>query len=237
MGNVGIEVLIVLGIIVLIGGIGIAVYLHERKRTAQFQRIAAELSFEFFGDNDRGLLAHLADFTLFSQGRSRKMKNLMQGTSSETAVSIFDYRYTVGSGKNSSTHKQTVICFQSDRLNLPNFVLRPERWYHKIGSMFGYQDINFGDFPEFSRKYLLRGDNEQGVRDLFTADVVDFFEQLDGVCAEGHVGKLVVYRAGKRAKPADVRAFLKECFGVFSELTHSTTEELTSAEGDVSGIK
>lgn len=221
MGYVAIIVIAMLGVALLVAVIGILVYLNERKRAERWQQAAAELAFEFL-DKDEGLLAELGGFNLFSQGRRRKMRNLLRGTSSDTEVSIFDYRYTVGGGKNSTTHKQTAICFQSERLDLPDFELRPERWYHKIGTMFGYQDIDFSDFPEFSRKYILRGEDEQSVRDLFTAPVVEHFERLGGISAEGHGGRLVVYRHSRRVKPADVREFLEECFGVYSVLTERT---------------
>ena len=183
------------------------------------RQVAAELSFEFV-DSDERLLASLGDFPLFSQGSSRKMKNVLHGTSSNTEVSIFDYQYTMSGGDNSTTHQQTAICFQSERLHLPNFELRPESWYHKIGNMLGYQDIDFADYPEFSRRYLLRGDDEQGVRDLFTAAAIEQLEGHSDICAEGRADRLVVYRAGKRVKPFEVRGFLATGFDMYSAVTH-----------------
>ena len=78
-------------VIVVVVVFVIVAYVHERKRTEQLRQIAEELSFRFLGENDGDLLAHLGDFNLFSQGRSRKLKNLMVGTSSDTEVAIFDY--------------------------------------------------------------------------------------------------------------------------------------------------
>jgi hypothetical protein len=148
------------------------------------------------------------------------MKNVLHGTSSDTEVSIFDYCYTTGGGKNSTTHHQTGICFRSKRLDLPKFTMRPELWYHKIGSMLGYEDIDFADYPEFSRRYLLRSDDEQGVRELFTAAAIERLEGHSDICAEGSAGRLIVYRAGKRVKPMEVRDLLATGFDVYSALTH-----------------
>jgi hypothetical protein len=221
MNNSLIIAAMIIGPLTLIAVFIIVNRAREKKRTENLRDVAAELSFEFVHSDDR-LLARLGDFPLLSQGRSRKMKNVLHGTSSNTEVSIFDYCYTTGGGKNSQTHHQTAVCFRSKRLHLPNFELRPERWYHKIGSMLGYQDIDFADYPEFSRRYLLRSDDEQGVRDLFTAAAI---EQLDGhtdICAEGRADRLIVFRAGKRVKPMEVRDLLATGFGVYSALAHET---------------
>ena len=116
--------LIILGVVavfVVIAALVIVFNVYERRRTEQLRQIAEDLSFQFLGENDGDLLAHLGDFNLFSQGRSRKLKNLLVGTSSDTEVAIFDYQYTTGSGKNSQTHRQTVIRFQSERLHTSGF--------------------------------------------------------------------------------------------------------------------
>jgi len=44
-----------------------------------------------------------------------------------------------------------------NKLKLPFFELKPENTFHKIGQVFGYQDIDFEAFPNFSKGYLLRG--------------------------------------------------------------------------------
>jgi len=193
--------------------------LKEKKRTEALREVAANLSFEF-ADSDEQLLSHLGSFPLFSQGSSRKMKNVLRGTSSNTEVSFFDYQYTTSGGDDSTTHQQTGICFRSERLQLPNFELRPEYWYHKIGNIFGYQDINFDDYPEFSRRYLLRSDDEDGA--LFTASAIEHLEGQSDICAEGRDDRLIVYRAGTRVKPLELPDFLATGFDVFAAFTRES---------------
>jgi hypothetical protein len=64
-----------------------------------------------------------------------------------------------------------VISFQSSLLSLPEFELRSENMFHKIGKAFGCQDINFESHPEFSKRYLLRGADEEAVRTFFTPEM------------------------------------------------------------------
>ena len=67
----------------------------------------------------------------------------------------------------SSTTAQAVLSFRSPGLNLPRFVLRPAALFHRMGDVVGLHDIDFDAHPQFSKKYLLRGTDDEKVRDLF----------------------------------------------------------------------
>jgi len=138
----------------------------------------------------------------------------MNGCVNEIDVSIFDYRYITGSGKNSHMWRQTVILFQSSQLQLPSFVLRPENVFHKIGSTFGYQDINFDSYPIFSKQYLLRGADEKAIRKIFKNKVLGYYDEHKSLSTEGDGDKLLFYRHSKRVSPQNIKIFQKEGFEV-----------------------
>jgi hypothetical protein len=189
---------------------------YERKRSDALKAVADAMNFTFCKESGMAVVSATGEFHLFSQGHSRKITNLMRGTTNDIEVSIFDYRYTVGSGKNSSTHRQTVVVFQSSLLNLPDFALRPEHVFHRIGKAFGYQDITFDRYPLFSKKCLLRGSNEEAIRKIFHDGVLKFYEGHQKLCTEGSGNQLVLYRTPKRVRPTEVSAFLQEAFEVFA---------------------
>jgi hypothetical protein len=191
-------------------------YLVEKKRTEGMKNVADELGFEFFPKGDGPLLTELSLFNLFTQGHSRRLYNLMRGDANNLEVDIFDYTYVTGSGKSSHTWNQTLVCFGMRDANLPSFSLRPETFWDKIGTWFGYQNINFDNNPVFSDKYLLRGRDEETVRGLFTDDVLAFFERQQGLSIEGYGHRLVFYRQSKRVNPENIRGFLEEGFKVLA---------------------
>ena len=201
----------IIAVIVFVGGI-----MRAKQRTQQFVEVAEELGLPFFPQGDDGLLGRLSDFHLFSQGRSKRIMNMLHGETNEVEVAIFDYRYTVGSGKDRKTYHQSVIYFHSATLQLPTFAVRPEGMFHKIGALFGYKDIDFESHPLFSKKYLLRGDNEAAIRELFDDRLLSFFEGETKISVEGSRGQLVYYRQKKRIKPADTQNFMKEGFQIFA---------------------
>jgi hypothetical protein len=56
---------------------------------------------------------------------------------------------------------------------LPNFILTPKGLrqrltHHYLDQQVGLRDVDFGDDPAFAQAYRLRGDDERGIRALFT---------------------------------------------------------------------
>ncbi|UCG15253.1 MAG: hypothetical protein JSV19_08135, partial [Phycisphaerales bacterium] len=154
----------------------------EKRRRESLEQVAAELGMTFEADGAHLLGGALASLHLFKQGRRRKAANVLHGRFNKFDVDVFDYRYTVGGGRSSSTLRQTVACFHLADRQLPGFEVRPENIFHKIGSVFGYADIDLDEHPEFSSRYLVRGQDEAAIRELFTWQVVEFFERLGKIC-------------------------------------------------------
>lgn len=220
------EFVILIGVIVAF--VGVVWYLArwiEEQRTGEYAGAARKLGLEFFPLGDPVLLETLGPFSLFEAGHSKKLKNLIRGQTQNVDLALFDYSYTTGGGKSSSTHRQTVARFDSAWLDLPKFELRPAHMGHRIAKLFGYQDIAFAEFPKFSKKYLLRGDKEDAIRNVFTDDVLIHLESIDGIHILGDGANLVIYRPNKRLKGYQLRGFLEEAFGVYAQFkTASPTE-------------
>jgi hypothetical protein len=221
------EFIILIGVIVAF--VGVVWYLArwiEEQRTEEYAGVARKLGLEFYALGDAVLLESLGQFSLFQAGHSRKLKNLIRGQTQNVDLAMFDYSYTTGGGKSSSTHRQTIARFESPWLDLPQFELRPAHMGHRLAKLFGYQDIAFSEFPRFSKKYLLRGDKEDAIRDIFTEEVIGHLEALDGIHILGERSKLLVYRPNKRLKGHELKGFLEEAFGVFTQFKAASPTEV-----------
>jgi hypothetical protein len=203
----------IIGIVVLLFLVG---YYANKRRREGMAALAESLGFTFSREPGVFVLPAVADFELGSHGDSKKGRNAMTGRNGDIDVTIFDYQYSTGSGKNRSTHVQTVGMFKSESLQLPKFVVRPEHVFHKIGSVFGYQDIDFDRYPEFSKKYLLRSEDEDTCRALFTDEVLRYFEGQKRVSVEGNGKTILFYRPSRTVKVKDIQQFLQDGFGVFA---------------------
>lgn len=185
----------------------IAVYSwrKEKERTRQLQLTASQLGWSFAASAPLNMIAGLDRFTLFNQGHAKEIKNFMYGEANGTKAAIFDYVYVIGYGKNRQVHRQSVVYLEPANLSVPYFSLRPENVLLKIFTAFGYQDIDFGQRPEFSRKYILRGQDEQAIRRTFNDGLLSFYEQYLGTSTDGGGNQLFVFRGGYRLQPHEIQ--------------------------------
>lgn len=212
--------------IVVVGGfisffIGMAIWSHraEKKRTAAWEQFAQTLGFQFIG-KDPELLARMSNMKIFSRGHSRRARNTIAGEAGGIEVRLTDYRYTTGSGKNQSTHHQTLCVLRADHLNLPHCYLRQEvAIFDFLGKLFGGQDINFEDDPEFSKTFVLQGEDEDFVREVFDSETRTFFVDLKKQDAKSTLvfeagdDTLVVHH-GRRIDPAQAEDLMQQAFSI-----------------------
>ena len=199
-------------------------HLHAKKRTEAMRAIAESLEMEFVAEKCDPNTLGLDGIDLFEKGRSRQILNLIKGTFEDTNAFIFDYHYVTGGGKNSSHHSQTVIAYEicsKDGFQLPQFTCKPERFFHKFADMFGFEDIDFEQYPEFSKAYRLKGENEDSVRKIFNETVIRQLEaeieQRWNVDGSGEL--LVIHKNDRIIKPEDCPQFLLDCTTLLNAMT------------------
>jgi hypothetical protein len=208
--------LIILGSIAVAAIIIYIIWYYNNKRSTDLKLFAESINFTYSRKGDKSLMDSLSEFHLFSQGHSRSISNVLTGKFNLIPVTVVDYKFTTGGGNSSHTWYQTVLVIESNKLQLPRFVLRPENIFDKIGNVFGKKDINFEAAPVFSKRYLLRGDNEEAIRSSFNARVLEYYEQHLDMSTEGDGVKLIYYRTSKRVFTDKIQAFLQEGYDVFN---------------------
>ena len=206
---------LILMFLIFVGFVGLIVFLiiyshkKEKERTLAMQQAAASMGWQFAPTADMNMIPHTNYFNLFNQGHSKSIRNMIYGQMNGVKTAIFDYRYTVGHGKHSHTYNQTIVYFETPKLQLPMFTLSPEGFMHKFISALGYQDIDFAQRPEFSKRYLLRGPDEGAIRQTFQDNVLAFYEANQGLHTEGGGNQLFVYRLSYRVPPHEATRFVQ----------------------------
>ncbi|MCP4784731.1 MAG: hypothetical protein GY903_03035 [Fuerstiella sp.] len=213
--KIPIVVVVIAGVISLVAVIFLMVRHFEKKRTAALDVVAAEIGLAFSAAQDDELLARQQVFSLFNKGHSRKMRNVMKAEGESTTLAIFDYQYTTGSGKHQQCHSQTVVSVESDSLSLPRFTLWSEGLWAKLGAMMGAQDIDFDEHPEFSKSFVLKGDDVTAIRDFFDVEKLDFFAERKGAYVETAPHQFIYFR-GKRRKPEQIRELMTEGYSAYA---------------------
>lgn len=213
-------VIIIWGGIALIGAaIFIFAMVADKKRQEAIQKLATDLGLEYLESLSTEDNEQFSHFTLANQGRSRQSTNVIVADSGDLRMTIFDYRFTTGSGRNSSTHRQTVVLIRSQTLHLPEFSIGPESVFHRLGEFLGMNDIDFDDDPEFSRKFLLRGPDEAAVREFFSLERRGNFKQHHGISIEARDSHFIFYQARQRRNVDQIKGLMEQAFSIYRLLT------------------
>lgn len=212
------------------------------KRTQALTDAAVQIGFTFGGEDwpdedwpDKGRVPML-DTALFSKGRTHQSKNIMIGSGAGFRISLFDYSFVMGSGKSEHTYAQTVASFSKDNVYFPYFEMCPANLLKRAWDAVSHKNIHFDANPEFARRYALQGALPEKVRELFAPSLISFMEGLDPRekwHIEGAGNTLVVYRASKKAAPAELRNFLDQTTAIatgFFSFAASTAATIESAK-------
>lgn len=202
------NVIIFLAVAGLVGAVAALQYYLKMKRRREVREEAARMGFVAIAETEWGAVKALPH-SLFTHGHGRTVDNLIEGSADGMRARLFDYQYTTGSGKNSSTYSQTVAAFLLTQASLPVFRLRPEGFFHKLAEALGFKDIDFDGFPEFSENYHLSGADEEAVRRLFNPGVISLLGRDLGWTMEGQGATLLVYKPRVKVAPADFPDFLR----------------------------
>jgi len=162
-------------------------------------------------------------FALAQIGRGRAATSATIADSGDLRLIIFDYQYTVGSGKNSSTRSYAVVMAMSPLLQLPHFTLVPETFMHRVADFFGFKDIDFEEDAPFSDLFQLKGEQEGAIRSFFNSARRAKLVALGPVQLEARGQGVIVYRVGKQRNADDLRHLLEIGFNMVESLRESTS--------------
>ena len=224
--NIGLFIILVqLGWIIptvlIIAIVHFVVKRREERRTEALATVADEMGLIFQPEGDAAFHQSLPEFPLFQVGRKQLLKNLLLADTPDLKMGLFDYCFTVGHGKHKKVRKLSVVVVQLADLHAPSCHLRPQiAFWDPIGALFGKQDVNFADHPEFSKAFVLKTDSEEETRAFFDQGLLDFFSKHADISFETRHGAFLYFRQWKRVDPEidSLRDFLGEGYAVLQAL-------------------
>lgn len=94
-------------------------------------------------------------------------------------------------------------------VTIPDFALEPESMHTKLSELVGGNDIDFKDFPDFSKRYYLRGFDEAAVRQFFNFHVISFFEGNQELHVEAYNNNLLIFKNRGLMSSAEIESIVK----------------------------
>lgn len=169
-------VIIVFGILLVVG---FAIYgiIQARARRNALATWAAQQGLRFAPDNVRGFDERFPAFGCLQQGSNRFAYNVGTGTWHQRQVLTFDYHYethsTNSKGETETSHWYFSAAIVESNVPLKPLLIRPEGFFDKVKSLFGFEDINF-ESAEFSRKFFVSAPDRKWAYDVLHQRAMEF---------------------------------------------------------------
>ena len=95
------------------------------------------------------------------------------------------------------------------------------------------QDFNFANHPNFSKKYLLSGENEGQIKKFFNSNLLGFFENVNPqFCIDAMNNHLVIYNNDTRVKPMKIKSFMNEGIAILEAFISSSANSAARPRRD-----
>lgn len=134
---------------------------------------------------------------------------------------ICDVTFNEGQAFTAETFNTTVMVLKLNN-KIPSFSMEKEGVlgiiFDKVMSFKGYKNIDFETYPDFSKKFLLHGNDESEIREFFTEEIIRFFENNHLFNIESNGEALFIFNKIKLARTDETIAFIdfgKELAGLF----------------------
>ena len=213
-----VDYLPILVMAVILGFISLAAYhknQQEKKRQLAIQATADQLGLAYQQTRPVEFDGRIVKYKVLQQGSNRQSSNFIVAQTDQASLVLFDHRYTVGSGKNKSTHRQTVAWMTGQQLQAPHFILSPESWVDRLVDKISKKDIDFVEDPEFSKLHVLHGDDAEAIRKFFTSKRRAALNQLSRPTVECFPGEFILYRPGLQVSADKLKELMNEAFQLY----------------------
>jgi hypothetical protein len=150
----------------------VAAAIAARKRREAFRTLAARLGLRYESFKSRDLARRYKFLDKLRRGHNRYAYNILSGSYKGYELTLFDYHYQTGSGKNTQHHHFSFFMLHLPVV-FPELVIGPEHIFSKIAQSFGYDDIDF-ESHEFSRKFCVRSPDKKFAYDVCNARMIEY---------------------------------------------------------------
>lgn len=208
------------------------------KRSSNLKDMAFQLGFSFREKGDGSIIKDFISLPFFSSCKNGIEENVMTRGMGEAFVAILDFTRSLQEEKlpaeedeeedKKITQTQTIVCFKTHQLALPQFLLQPDRHFDPhyakyLEESFDFHLIECHSFPAFSRYFKLYGKNEEKIRKIFqNSGIIHLCEKEKDLCMEADGENLIIYRFQKQMPAQETELFFDLAHQAHAILQHGS---------------
>jgi MFS superfamily sulfate permease-like transporter len=195
-------------------------------RQQKLKEFAKEINWSF-KTNPIKQIDELERFRFFKFKQIDHAYNIFKGEHNGVKLKLMDVDFYEGELTTRERHKLTIFTFKL-RNRIPEFRLDKERIFDRIAGFAGLKDISIPGHEDFSKRFLLRGKDEDRIKDYFSDSLILFFESNSYYHVESNGTSIMIFRKQRLATISEIKALA--FFGVqliersASPLRNQTTE-------------
>ncbi|MBI4833882.1 MAG: hypothetical protein HY811_03555 [Planctomycetes bacterium] len=211
-------------IFLIVGAIGITilVFYFEAKRRKEMMSLAEELGLTYM-QSTYGKDGTYGDISLFTIGDSRRANHIISGNKENCYVDIFYYKYITGSGKNRTTHSNSV-CVLTIKEKFDYLFIRTENFLDKFAGAIGFDDIDF-ESREFSSRFYVKSSDKKFAYDIIHPQMMEFLMNYGKTPAIEIKNSHLAFYMHKTIKPAEYRKLYDFAMEFYKKTPHYVLEE------------
>ena len=202
------------------------------QRQKRLRNLATEKDYQYTGQVDWNTI-YLKKFHFFEIRPIERKSNGLKGTFDDLDVSweITDLTFNEGQAFTAETFNTTLMVLKLNK-KIPVFTMEKEgvlgKIFDRVIAFTGYKDIDFEMYPDFSKKFLLMGNNEAEIRLFFTDKIIRFFENHQIYHLESNGEALLIFDKIKLARTDETIAMIDYAKELATLLDAKTTSMVSN---------
>lgn len=182
------------------------------QRQKRLRNLATEKDYQYSSQVDWNTI-YLKKFHFFEIRPIEGKSNSLKGTYEDLNVTweIADITFNEGQAFTAETFNTTLMVLKLNK-KIPVFTMEKEgvfeRIFDRVMAFTGYKDVDFKMYPDFSKKFLLMGNNEAEIRSFFTNEIIRFFENHHIYHLESNGEALLIFNKIKLARTDETLEFI-----------------------------
>jgi carbonic anhydrase len=181
---------------------------NKTKRQKNLELIADDFELTYKPLKSRKV-EFLENFIYF---KTKKIEHIFnQLSAKKDPCRLFDITFSEGEFIAKEVVRSTMLFIKTPK-TLPAFTLDREGLLERLYVLAGYKDIDIKNHADFSKRFYLRGENENAIRSLFNDELVRFFESNAYYHIESSKSGVLIFSKERVASIKEIKALLD--FGI-----------------------
>ena len=181
---------------------------NKTKRQKNLELIADDFELTYKPLKSRKV-EFLENFIYF---KTKKIEHIFnQLSAKKDPCRLFDITFSEGEFIAKEVVRSTMLFIKTSK-TLPAFTLDREGLLERLYVLAGYKDIDIKNHADFSKRFYLRGENENAIQSLFNDELVRFFESNAYYHIESSKSGVLIFSKERVASIKEIKALLD--FGI-----------------------